>query len=297
MFVPATPVGRAADLGVRALPPGRQTGISKPVAIGWGLAISAYSKKQQAAWQFLQWATSKEIQGKLIQAGVAPPRTSVFRGPAFDAWANEVPIRRAWADTLLPAHGELVGHVEVDEAVVPEIVRADGAVALKLLVIWRADQPAGPRLALVDGFVARCKAAGLIGIVEPVCRKPLDGRSWRPGEGILEAARELGRRGQDIYKAEMPRLGQGTEAEVRRDCEALTAMVDGPWVVLSSGVAPDDFPRAVEWACKGGASGFLAGRGVWRTVIGTADVDHALQVDAVNRLRRLCDVVDRAVAG
>ena len=203
----------------------------------------------------------------------------------------------AAADTLLPAHGELVGAVELDDAVVPERVRAEGAVALKLLVIWRADQPPEPRLALVDRFVARCKAAGLIAIVEPVCRKPLDGRPWQSGDGILDAARELGRRGQDIYKAEMPRLGQGTEAEVRRDCEALTATIKGPWVLLSSGVAPDDFPRAVEWACKGGASGFLAGRGVWRTVIGASDVEHALRTNALPRLQRLCDVVDEAVVG
>ena len=201
----------------------------------------------------------------------------------------------AAADTLLPAHGELVGEVELDDAVVPDRIRAEGAVAMKLLVIWRPDQPAGPRLALVDDFIARCRAGGLISIVEPVCRKPLDGRAWQPGEGILDAARELGARGQDIYKAEMPRLAKGTEAEVRGDCEALTRSVEGPWVVLSSGVAPDDFPGAVEWACKGGASGFLAGRGVWRTVIGAPDVERALREDAVPRLQRLCEVVDRVV--
>ena len=201
----------------------------------------------------------------------------------------------AAADTLLPAHGELVGEVELDDAVVPERVRAEGAAALKLLVIWRADQPAERRIALVDRFVARCREAGLISIVEPVCRKPLDGRPWLPGEGILDAARELGARGQDIYKAEMPRLAVGTEAEVRADCETLTRTVASPWVVLSSGVSPDDFPRAVEWACKGGASGFLAGRGVWRTVTGAPDVERALREDAVPRLRRLCDVVDRTV--
>lgn len=201
----------------------------------------------------------------------------------------------AAADTLTPAHGEIVGEVALDDAVVPAKVRADGAVAMKLLVIWRAGQPAEPRIALVDAFIARCRAAGLISIVEPVCRKPLDGRPWGPGEGILDAARELGARGQDIYKAEMPRLGKGTEAEVRGDCETLTQTVASPWVVLSSGVTPDDFPQAVEWACAGGASGFLAGRGVWRTVIGAPDVERALREDAVPRLRRLCDVVDRAV--
>ena len=93
--------GRATDLGVKVLPPGRETGISKPVVIGWGLAISTNSRSKPAAWTFLQWATSPEVQTKLVQAGVAPPRASVFSGPEFGAWAAEQPIRRAWADALI----------------------------------------------------------------------------------------------------------------------------------------------------------------------------------------------------
>lgn len=92
---------RAQDLGVKVLPPGRESGISKPVAIGWTIAISAHSRRQQAAWLFLQWATSREVQGKLVRAGVAPPRASVFEGPEFNAWASEMPIRRAWANALI----------------------------------------------------------------------------------------------------------------------------------------------------------------------------------------------------
>lgn len=93
--------GRANDLGVKVLPPGKETGISKPVAIGWTVAVSAHSKRQPAAWLFLQWATSPEVQAKLVQNGVAPPRASVFGGDALKAWADEMPIRRAWADALI----------------------------------------------------------------------------------------------------------------------------------------------------------------------------------------------------
>jgi multiple sugar transport system substrate-binding protein len=93
--------GRDRDLGVKVLPPGRETGISRPVVIGWGLSISAHSRNQPAAWRFLQWATSTEVQTRLVQAGVAPPRTSVFNGPEFRAWTDQLPIRRAWADALV----------------------------------------------------------------------------------------------------------------------------------------------------------------------------------------------------
>ena len=93
--------GRADDLGVKVLPKGKATGISKPVVLGWGVSISANSTKKPAAWQFLQWATSTEVQTKLVNAGVAPPRASVFGGPEFSAWAGAAPIRKAWADSLI----------------------------------------------------------------------------------------------------------------------------------------------------------------------------------------------------
>ncbi|WP_043358917.1 aldolase [Belnapia sp. F-4-1] len=203
----------------------------------------------------------------------------------------------AAGDTLISGPGELVAEARIDEAVVPAKVRAEGAVAMKLLVIWRPDEPPEPRVALVDDFVARCRAAGLASIVEPVCRRRRDGQPWNTAEGILPAARELGGRGADIYKAEMPLFGKGSEAEVRRACAELTRTVQGPWVVLSSGVEPDAFPQAVEWACREGASGFLAGRAVWRMVIGRPDLDAALQQEAVPRLQRLAEVVDRALGG
>lgn len=93
--------GRADDLGLKVLPSGKESGVSKPVAIGWGIAISANSGKQQAAWLFTQWATSREVQAKLVTAGVAPPRASVFKGDDFNAWVKELPIRKAWAEALM----------------------------------------------------------------------------------------------------------------------------------------------------------------------------------------------------
>ena len=202
----------------------------------------------------------------------------------------------AAADVLIASADELVADVAIDDEVVPEEVRAQGAVALKLLVLWRPGEPAAPRVAMVDDFVARCRRAGLASVVEPVVRRPKAGGDWDREAAILHAAAELGRRGQDIYKGEVPYFGTGPEADIRAACAAITRSVDGPWVVLSSGVPPDAFPQAVEWACREGASGFLAGRGVWAGTIGQPDVVRALRQDAVPRLQRLCDVVDRAVA-
>lgn len=93
--------GRAEDLGIKVLPPGKESGVSKPVAIGWGITVSANSRKQQAAWLFAQWATGRDVQAKLVTAGVAPPRASVFSGADFEAWVKEQPIRKAWAEALV----------------------------------------------------------------------------------------------------------------------------------------------------------------------------------------------------
>jgi len=201
----------------------------------------------------------------------------------------------AAADVLVSSADELVADVEIDELVVPEAVRAQGAAALKLLVLWRPGDPREPRIAMVDDFIARCRRAGLASIVEPVTRRPRDGGAWDREAAILQAAVELGRRGADIYKGEVPYYGTGPEADIRGACAAITRSVGSPWVVLSSGVPQDAFPQAVEWACQEGAGGFLAGRGIWAGTIGQPDVPRALRRDAAPRLQRLCDVVDRIV--
>lgn len=202
----------------------------------------------------------------------------------------------AAADTLIPSADELVAEARIDDLVIPERVRDQGAVALKLLVLWRPRDPAAPRIAMVEDFIGRCRRAGLVSIIEPVVRKPRDGGAYDREAGILAAAEELGKRGADIYKCEVPFYGAASEREVRSACAAINRAVGGEWVVLSSGVKPDAFPQAVEWACLEGASGFLAGRAVWSGAIGQPDLRRALQQDSVPRLQKLCEVVDRAVA-
>ena len=81
----------------------------------------------------------------------------------------------------------------------PEQVKLQGAVAMKLLVIWRPDEPADKRLAMVERFVQGCRRAQLVSIIEPISRKPRDGRPWDWDAGVLSAANELGNCGADLY--------------------------------------------------------------------------------------------------
>lgn len=198
----------------------------------------------------------------------------------------------AAGDAFIPGADELVTDAVIDDAVDLAHYASRGVVATKLLVVWRPDEDPRRRIEMVRDFVARARAAELVSIIEPVSRAPRDGRSWDWGQGVIAAARELGDLGADLYKAEIPFHGEGEESEIRRACAEISASVSSPWVVLSSGVADRVFPRAVELAMREGASGFLAGRAVWRACLAADDPRASLEQDAVARLRRLCEVVD-----
>ena len=72
----------------------------------------------------------------------------------------------------------------------------------------------------------------------------------------------------------------------------LTATIDCPWVVLSTGVAPVQFAGLVAASCRGGASGFLAGRGIWASSLATGDPALHLAGPAADGLRELARIVD-----
>lgn len=126
--------GRAQDLGVKVLPKSGATGVSKPVVIGWGLSVSAYSQKKGPAWHFLQWATSSDTEAKLVSAGVAPPRTSVFNGPQFKKWTGELPIRQAWADSLIEISRTGTGVYQTQTTRVPEAREIIGGAVQKVFL-------------------------------------------------------------------------------------------------------------------------------------------------------------------
>lgn len=77
---------------------------STEIAQGQAMPRTCGSNKhneKEAAWYFLQWATSAEIETRLVKSGVAPPRASVFNGGEFKAWTAELPIRQSWANSLI----------------------------------------------------------------------------------------------------------------------------------------------------------------------------------------------------
>lgn len=187
-----------------------------------------------------------------------------------------------------PPEGGPVVETSIDEEINPAHVRERGVVAMKLLLVWRPDANRDRRLEMAAEFVRRCTDAGLLSILEGVVRPTSDSDFDRQQ---LEAAAELGALRPSLYKAQVPRRGVD-QAEVGRVCERISATVPVPWVVLSQGVTIEDFPTALHTACHAGASGFLAGRAIWSDTL--ADPTPLLRSRAVDRLKRLAELVDRS---
>ncbi|TPW31891.1 sugar ABC transporter substrate-binding protein [Pararhizobium mangrovi] len=89
---------RLKDTGIMPLPKG--AGGSHPTSIGWALAISKFSDDPDAAWYFVQWATSPQMQAKLAVDGIAPPRKSVSQNADYRKWLQQQPIRQDWQKAI-----------------------------------------------------------------------------------------------------------------------------------------------------------------------------------------------------
>jgi sulfofructosephosphate aldolase len=192
-------------------------------------------------------------------------------------------------DALDQAPGQIVEDTSLDRGVDVAAAAARGVVALKLLVIWRDDEHRTERVEMSQAFAELAHAHGLLAVLEPVVRVPEQMRE----EAIVEAAGELSVTGCDLYKCQVPLGGKGDPAEITRWAREIDAATVCPWVVLSQGVDPVDFPAAVEAACKGGASGMLAGRAVWTATLAAEDPGELLRSHSVPRLAELGAIVDR----
>lgn len=200
------------------------------------------------------------------------------------------------ADEFIPGNGIPVDRVRIDRKVNAAQVKKEGAKALKLLVLWRQDEDPAERLEMVRDFNKICHDAGLVSIIEPVVRPPRMGDKFDREQAIIDAAKELGDSGADLYKVEMPLFGKGDSKELLKASQKLNEQINMPWVILSSGVDANLFARSVRIAMSAGASGFLAGRAVWSSVIGLPDTELMLKDISAPRLQHLAAIVDEIMS-
>jgi sulfofructosephosphate aldolase len=213
-----------------------------------------------------------------------------------DEYGTEVVERAAAA---LPASCGLLYAVDVLEqpagGIVEDTSLAEPAAlhprvaALKLLVIWRDDARRQQRLEMARRFVELAERHGVLSVLEPVVRGP---EGFDREAAIVDAARELGQTRPSLYKCQVPFEGRGPAQEITRQAREIDAALPMPWVVLSQGVDADEFPGAVEACCRGGASGFLAGRALWTRTLAADDPRALLRGHSVPRLLELAAIVD-----
>jgi tagatose-1,6-bisphosphate aldolase len=178
-------------------------------------------------------------------------------------------------------------------------VRDLGGDAVKFFVQLRPGRPhltGQPDLAeevldVVRAVVADCRAAGVPSVVENLVYRLPGEEPLTPAQRedlVVEAARKLDELGPDLLKLEYPGSAEG--------CRRLRSTVRGPWAVLSAGVAFEEFLDVLRISCdEGGASGFIAGRALWREAVGLDGPARREFLDTVAR-RRLDDCL-AAVGG
>ena len=158
-----------------------------------------------------------------------------------------------------------------DAALDSRWVLSQGGDANKFFAQLRADRPAPATgepdlvaqcLQAVGEVVADCREVGIPSVIENLVY-PFEGEDFsgsRREDAIIEAAGALNEIDCDLLKLEYPGSPEG--------CRRLAEVLDRPWAVLSAGVPFDDFTEVLRIAFdEGGASGFIAGRSVWREAL------------------------------
>lgn len=187
-----------------------------------------------------------------------------------------------------------------------EKIKRMGAAAVKLLIYYH---PGSGALAQeIEDLVARvraeCTQYDLPLFLEPVsysldkevAKESAEFAATRP-QVVRETAARLAKLKPDVLKLEFPvdtKFNSDQSAWLAA-CEAVSQVCDVPWVLLSAGVDFDVFEPQVEIACRSGASGFLAGRAIWKEGVAmkAAERERFLRDTAIPRLEQLVEVANR----
>ncbi len=182
-------------------------------------------------------------------------------------------------------------------------IRRMGASAVKLLLYYRPDVPtAREQEALVESVGESCRIHDIPFLLEPLSyaidpAAPKGSEAFARVRPLLvhDMARHLVPLGVDVLKAELPADLQYESAEAALDhCRRLSDAIEVPWVLLSAAVDYELFRRQVEIACRGGASGFLAGRAIWQeiTQLPPGEWEQFASTVAADRLRALAEIAN-----
>jgi tagatose 1,6-diphosphate aldolase len=185
-------------------------------------------------------------------------------------------------------------------------IRRLGGTAVKLLLHYHPEAPnAAQQEAVVCQVADECAQADIPFLLEPICY-PLDPQLKKSDAAfaqerpflVIESARKLSRLGADVMKLEFPTdANHETDEQIMRDgCHQISAAIEIPWVLLSAGVDFDQFRQQVRLACAAGASGYVAGRAIWKEGLqlkNVAERERFYGGTAVERLQALTFIANQ----
>ncbi len=177
--------------------------------------------------------------------------------------------------------------------------RSAGCDALKVCLVVASARRDAARVSLAERLAAECRAAGLTLILEIVRSESSDSRSGRlvsasRSDGTSSLASDYATVSADLLKLRVPLpAGATSDRDLLDACKRISDGARSPWVALSAGTTFEVFRHQLEIACRGGASGFVAGTAIWQEALEIVDPaarDEFLSNVAVTRVRTLRDV-------
>ena len=183
-------------------------------------------------------------------------------------------------------------------------IKKMGASAAKLLLYFRPDltETAFGQTELARKVARDCQDNDMPFLVETVSYTIKGEKGDSPQFAarklgmVVDAARRISELNIDVFKAEFPGdlRYERDEGKLVELCRQVDRASPNPWVLLSAGVDYETYAKQVELACRGGASGFAAGRAIWQdamTIQDRRDRVRSLATVAADRLKRLNDIV------
>lgn len=245
-----------------------------------------------------------------LAATLSPHSTAVLLDPQYGA-------PQAIAAGELDPHVGLIVTLEADapkrlgQGIITQIaedwsvekIQRLGGDAVKLLVRYRPDlkEAAAENRRVIEQVSNDCQHRDLPFVLETVAyaldnQSPAEFAKEKP-HLVVETARELSPL-CDLYKAEFPDnlTYEQDDAVLERHCRELDQASAVPWVILSAGADIGPFSRMVELACRAGASGFLAGRAIWKDYVAIpnpAERREMLATKAVHNLGIIAHIAER----
>ncbi len=179
-------------------------------------------------------------------------------------------------------------------------IKAVGASAVKVLAYY--NPKSGELATQIEGVIKQvvdeCHKHDLPLFLEPLCysldasvgKESAEFAKLRP-DLVIETAERLSKLGVDILKMESP-VDPNFDSNQQNWADTFAAVSKAsvvPWVLLSAGVNYEAFETQTRLACEAGASGWLAGRAIWKEAVGMTPEQRSsfLSSKATERMQRL----------